>query len=129
MLGSAPTHDWRERRETYWRRTPSIRDCQPSPVALKYANTSGLYRTDTSCFGFADLGRPRSTRIGTIAFNCPGVSGRASGSAFAAATILLSSSLVGGTTAGRLDVFDIVFHLPASGATQADYPARFATFN
>jgi hypothetical protein len=107
MKGSTPTQDWRERRETYWRSTPSIRDCQPSPVALKYANTSGLYRTDTSCFGFADLGRPRNARIGTIAFNCVGVRGRASGSTFAAATISLSSSLVGTTIEGRLDVLDI----------------------
>ena len=32
----------RERRETYSRSTRSIRDCHPSPVALKYAKTSGL---------------------------------------------------------------------------------------
>ena len=40
--GSAPFHACRERRVTYWRNTPSIRDCHPSPVALKYAKTSGL---------------------------------------------------------------------------------------
>ncbi len=35
-------HALRECRVTYWRSTPSIRDCQPSPVDLKYARTSGL---------------------------------------------------------------------------------------
>jgi len=35
-------HALRECRSTYLRRTPSIRDCQPSPVDLKYATTSGL---------------------------------------------------------------------------------------
>ena len=52
-----------------------MRDCQPSPVALKNARTSGLYRTETNCFEFADFGRPRSARTGTIAFSCLGVSG------------------------------------------------------
>ena len=35
-------------RFTTSRRVSSIRDCQPSPVNLKYSITSGLMRSDTS---------------------------------------------------------------------------------
>jgi hypothetical protein len=40
----------REFRCTYSRSMPSIRACQPAPVALKYATTSGLYRMETRSF-------------------------------------------------------------------------------
>ncbi len=108
----------RERRATYPRSTPSIRDCHPAPVDLKYATTSGLYRTDTSNFLLSDFGRPRSARIGTMALNCLGDSGWASGSAFAADVIALSSSRLGITIFGRLDILDIVLHLTTIGSTQ-----------
>ena len=57
----------------------------------------------------ADLGRPRSARMGTMDFSCFGVSGRASGSALAAAVMALSSCEVGITTEGRLDILDMGF--------------------
>jgi hypothetical protein len=49
--------------------------------------------------------------MGTIAFSCFGVSGCASGSVLAAAVMALSSFEVGICAVGRLDIFDIVFHL------------------
>ncbi len=51
-----------------------------------------------------------------MAFNCLGVSGRASGSFFAAAVIARSSSTVGIRTEGRLGLLDIKFHLTTIGA-------------
>jgi hypothetical protein len=64
--------------------------------------------------------------MGTIAFNCFNVSGCASGSDLAAAVMALSSFEVGISTTGRLDIFDIVFHLSTVAAAQADYSAHFA---
>ena len=72
---------------TYSLNTPSIRPCHPSPVLRKYAMTSGLYRTETSSFLFSDLGRPRTEFNGTMAASCFLVSGCASGSDLAAASI------------------------------------------
>jgi hypothetical protein len=72
----------------------------------------------------ADLGRPRNARIGTMDFNCFGVSGFASGSALAAAVMTLSCCAVGIATAARLDIFDIVFYLSSIGPAQADNPAH-----
>src|SRR6266478_172874 len=106
-----------------------MRPCQPSPVDLKYHTTSGLYRTETRSFLFADFGRPRRARIGTIDRSWLGVRGLASGSALAAAVIALSSATVGSAIARRLGIFDIVFHLSAIGTTQADDPADRATIN
>jgi hypothetical protein len=94
---------------------------------LKYATTSGLYLTDTSNFLFSDFGRPRRAGMGTMDFSCFGVSGCASGSLLAAAVMVLSSSTVGMTTAGRLGTFDIVLHLSTIGTAQTDDPSRFAT--
>jgi hypothetical protein len=93
-----------------------MRDCQPTPVDLKYSTTSGLYRTDTSSFGRSDRGRPRRVRIGTIDFSCFADSGLASGSAFAAARIFRSSAAEGIVILGRLDVLDIVFDLTTRSA-------------
>jgi hypothetical protein len=62
-----------------------------------------------------------------MAFICFRVRGCASGSALAAAVIVLSSFALGITTEERLDTLDIVFHLKPSGSAQADDPARFAT--
>jgi hypothetical protein len=62
-----------------------------------------------------------------MAFSCFGVSGCASGSLFAAAVIALSSFAVGMTTTGRLEIFDIVFHLATIGAAQANDPSHLAT--
>ena len=101
-----------------------MRDCQPAPVDLKYRTTSGLYRTDSSTFVFADFGRPSSVRSGTIAFNCDGVSGCASGSAFAAAVIARSSATVGMIRIRRFPVFDIVSLFAAVGPAQADDAPR-----
>ncbi|MFL6292437.1 MAG: hypothetical protein ACJ759_16210, partial [Thermoanaerobaculia bacterium] len=44
----------------------------------------------------------------------------------AAATIAASSSGVGGTMAGRSDVFDIVLHLTTFGSAEADDSANLA---
>src|SRR6476619_5588928 len=101
-----------------------MRDCQPSPVSLKNFNTSGLYRIETSCLVLADLGRPRRERIGTIAFNCLGVRGWASGSDFAAAVICLSSAAVGILIVAFLDIFDIVLNLASVRSPQTDHPAN-----
>ncbi len=100
-----------------------MRDCQPAPVDLKYSTTSRLYRTDRSNFGFSDFGLPRSTRSGTMDFNCFGESGCASGSAFAAARILRSSARVGIVILERLDVFDIVLNLTTRRPAETDDPA------
>ncbi len=62
-----------------------------------------------------------------MAFNCIGVSGCASGSLLAAAVMALSSSAVGMRIVGRLEIFDIVFHLSTIGAAQADDPSHFAS--
>ena len=67
--------------------------------------------------------------MGTMAFSCFGVSGRASGSLFAAAAIPLSSLVVGIRMEGRLLALDIVFHLSTYGAAQADDPSHFALIN
>lgn len=117
--GSPLLHPPRECRATYSRSTLSIRDCQPSPVDLKNATTSGLYLTDSSSFLFSDFGLPRSDRIGTMAASCASVNGWASGSAFAAAMIAASSWRVGITMVGRLAVFDLMFHLATFGSTRA----------
>jgi len=122
-------HPYRECRSTYALRTPSIRDCQPSPVALKYATTSGLYRTETNNFLCGDFGRPRSVRNGTIAFNCFGVRGLASGSDRAAAAIILSSSTEGIATTGFLRTFDIELHLSPRSSAKTDDAAGFSTLN
>ena len=105
---------------------PSIRDCHPSPVARKYATTSGLYRTDSKSFLFSDLGLPRSARIGTMACSCAFVSGLAPGSAFAAATIFAFSPSEGITSSRLVEVFDIVLHLSTFSAAQADDSAHVA---
>jgi hypothetical protein len=65
--------------------------------------------------------------MGTMAASCLGVSGRASGSLFAAAVMALSSSVVGILTEGRLVTLDIVFVLTTIGATQADEKALFGS--
>src|SRR5689334_8905309 len=61
------------------------------------------------------------------------VRGCASGSASAAAMIAASSSGVGGTIAGRLEVFlevvDIVLHLSAFGSAETDDPSCIAAVN
>jgi len=57
------------------------------------------------------------------------MSGWASGSAFAAAVIALSSSILGIVIAERLDVLDIVLHLATIGLAQADDPPHVATVN
>lgn len=62
-----------------------------------------------------------------MAFNCFGVSGCASESFLAAAVMALSSSTVGMRIVGRLEIFDIVFHLATIGAAQADDPPHFAS--
>jgi hypothetical protein len=62
-----------------------------------------------------------------MALNCLGVRGCASGSLFAAAVMVLSSSTVGIRTVGRLAIFDIVFHLASIGTAKADKPSHFAT--
>ncbi len=56
---------------TYSRRASFIRVCQPSPVALKYARTSGLYRTVTATF-VGRLCGPRlpGMRTSPFAQNC-----------------------------------------------------------
>lgn len=64
-----------------------------------------------------------------MAASCFGVSGRASGSLFAAAVTALSSSVVGILTEGRLVTLDIVFYLTTIGAAQADDPSHFASIN
>ena len=117
----------RECRATYLRSPPSITDCQPSPVDLKKATTSGLYRTESRSFLFADLGLPRRMRMGTIAASCATYNGFASGSAFAARVMAASCSGVGGTMAGRLAIFDTVLHLATFCPVQADSP--FSTTN
>ena len=68
----------------------------------------------------ADFVLPRKAFMGTIASNCSGVSGKASGSVLAAALMRRFSATVGITTAMRLSVFDMVFHLFAVGSAQAD---------
>src|SRR6185295_18765449 len=100
--------------------TLSMRACHPSPVDLKNSTTSGLYRTESSSFLRADFGRPRTARIGTMAWSCSSVKGCASGSAWAAATITASSSGEGSLMAGRFDVFVIVLNLATLGSAQAD---------
>src|SRR5579859_3415264 len=67
--------------------------------------------------------------MGTMAFNCLGVSGSASASLFAAAVMARSSLVVGIRTEGRLGALDIVFHLTTIGAAQADDPSHFASIN
>ena len=68
----------------------------------------------------ADFVLPRKAFMGTIASNCSGVSGKASGSVLAAALMRRSSATVGIATAMRLSVFDMVFNLSAVGSAQAD---------
>ncbi len=123
MLPHAPRREWRE---TYWRSTLSMRDCQPSPVDLKYSKTSELYRTETSFFVFSDFGRPRNARIGIISFSCLGVNGCASASALAAAVIALSSATVGIAIETRLDCFDILLYLTTVSSAQANNPSHCA---
>jgi hypothetical protein len=60
-------------------------------------------------------------------FSCFGVSGCASGSAFAAAVMRLSSCAEGNATDARLDTFDIVLHLSTIGSAQAYDPSHLAT--
>jgi len=103
-----------------------MRDCQPSPVDLKYSSTSELYRTETSVFVFSDFGRPRNTRIGIISFSCLGVNGCASVSALAAAVIARSSATVGKEVETRLDCFDIVLYLAAVSPAKANDPSACA---
>jgi hypothetical protein len=67
--------------------------------------------------------------MGTMEVSCFGVSGRASGSLFAAAVMALSSSAVGILTEGRLVTLDIVSNLTTIGAAQADDPSHFASIN
>ena len=71
------------------------------------------------CFLFSDIGRPRKLLSGTMAFNCVGVSGCASGSLRAAAVMALSSFALGMRTVGRLEIVDIDFNparvAPAQG--------------
>jgi hypothetical protein len=106
-----------------------MRDCQPSPVDLKNATTSGLYRIDTSNFLLSDLGLPRKECNGTIALSWASVNGCASRSANAAATIAASSSGAGNAIAGCSDVFDIVFHLTTFCSSQADDFSHFASLD
>lgn len=75
----------------------------------------------------ADLGRPRNARIGTMDFNCFGVSGCTSASALAAAVMTLSFCAAGIATNARLDTFDIVSYLSTIGTAQAYDPSRLAT--
>src|SRR6478736_823563 len=88
--------------------------------------TSGLYRTDTSCFVFSNFGRPRK---GTIDFNRFAVNGCASGSRLAAATMALSSFGVGMRTEDFLDGLDIVFHLATRCPTQTDDAPQIASID
>jgi hypothetical protein len=60
-------------------------------------------------------------------FNCFGVSGCASGSALAAAVMILSSCAEGIATQARLDTFDIAFYLATIGSAQAYDPSHLAT--
>ena len=76
---------------------------------------------------FADLGRPRNARIGTMDFNCFGVSGFASGSALAAAVMILSSWAEGIAIEARLDTFDILCYLATIGSAQAYDPSHLTT--
>jgi len=83
--------------------------------------TSGLYRTETSCLGLADFGRPRRLVSGTIDLSCFEVNGSASGSPFAAATSARSSSIEGIKIERDLDTLDIVVHLAPSSAAKTDH--------
>jgi len=98
-------------------------------VSLKYATTSGLYRTETNCFGVSDFGRPRTDFKGTIDFSWDDVSGWASGSRRAASTILRFSSIVGTTNARLGVVFDIMLHLASFSESKADDPSRIRAIN
>jgi hypothetical protein len=60
-------------------------------------------------------------------FNCFGVSGCASGSALAAAVMILSSCAEGIAMDARLDTFDIVFYLATIGSAQAYDPSHLTT--
>jgi len=88
--------------------------------------TSGLYRTETSCFLFSDFGRPRKDFSGTISANCFLVRGFASGSAFAAARILALSSAEGIRRARLAEILDIVIHLFALGMAETDDSSNIA---
>lgn len=114
---------------TYALSTRSMRACQPSPVPRKYAMTSGLYRTDTSIFLFADFGRPRRVFNGTIALSCALVSGCASGSDLAAARILAFFSAEGIRMTRLAVAFDIVIDLIALCMSETDDSSDFASVN
>ena len=81
----------------------------------------------TADFLCPDFGRPRSVRIGTIASRCAFVNDVASGSALAAFTIFLLSSIEGIAITRLVEVFDIVFDLLSLGEPQqADCSSDFA---
>lgn len=67
--------------------------------------------------------------MGTIAFNCLGVNGLASGSDPAAVVMTLSSATLGILIAARLAGFDIVFHLTSIRASEADDAPHATTIN
>lgn len=77
----------------------------------------------------ADFALARRMRRGTIAFNCWGVNGRASGSPLAAAVMALSSCKVGITMGAGLDVLGMAFYLWAIGAAQAADSSCVATIH
>ena len=64
-----------------------------------------------------------------MALSCFGVRGCASGSPFAAAVSALSSFTVGKAIEGRLEIFDIVFHLTTIGTAKADNPSQLTAIN
>ena len=68
-------------------------------------------------------------RIGTIAANSLSLSGRASGSALAAAVMARSSAALGITMDRRLATLDSVPHPTTIGSTQADGPSRRTAFH
>ena len=74
----------------------------------------------------ADLVLTRSRRRGTMAFNCFGVSGWASGSRFADAVMALSACDVGITMGAGLGVLGMVFYLSTIGTAQIENSSLLA---
>src|SRR4051812_19704557 len=108
-----------------------MRDCHPWPWLLKYSRTSGLYRIETSTFGFSSFGRPRMDLRGTIDLSCSSVSGCASGSLRAAAVILRSSSGVGrmNRCLPTASVLGVLVDFLLTGMSQADDSYRVTAVN
>src|SRR5262245_14125924 len=80
-------------RLTALRKVSSIRDCQPLPVDLKCAITSGLRRNETSFFVGA-LFRPRPLRMDALRSGKASENGRAlAKSAFVSSGLSLTSRM------------------------------------